>query len=247
MPTASNASLQQKSDKGDGGGGCILGPPDCGPHGDAAGCGCTCHAGWSTIERQDPLNYRHCSVEDRVKVGTEQRIDGSKELEEQLNNAGSVDDESTWPLASLQVEDWILIFLSVVAAALLIHRLYSNRQQQQRSPSGTWKTSRATYPPTGEVVDEGEADLETHMPDEAFPDYFVNKSQEGPAADVPQSPQRETWRYWQQLLRRPSFARAMQQSGVDNPMRDAQFIEIQPENRMIQATSNPGSGERDTN
>ena len=241
VATVSNASLQQKSEKVDGGD-CILGQPDCGSHGDATGCECTCHAGWSTIERQDPLNYVHCSVKDSVKVGTEQRIDGSKELEEQLNNEGSVDDESTWPLKSLQVEDWILISLSVMAAALLIHRLYGNRQQQHRSPSGTWKTSRSTYPPTGEVVDEcdGEADLETHMPDEAFQDYYVNDSQEGPAADVSK---RETWRYWQQLLRRPSFARAMQQSGNDDPMRDAQFIEIQPENRMIRAAPNSGSGD----
>ena len=78
------------------------------------------------------------------------------------------------------------------------------------------------------------------MPDEAFQDYFVNDAQEGPAADVSQ---RETWRYWQQLLRRPSFARAMQQSGNDDPMRDAQFIEIQPENRMIRAAPNSGSGD----
>ena len=241
MATVSNTSLQQKSEKVDGGD-CILGQPDCGSHGDATGCGCTCHAGWSTIERQDPLNYMHCSVKDSVKVGTEERIDGSKELEEKLNNEGSVDDVSTWPLKSLQVEDWILISLSVMAAALLIHRLYGNRQQQQRSPSGTWKTSRSTYPPTGEVFDEcdDETDLETHMPDEAFQDYFVNDAQEGPAADVSQ---RETWRYWQQLLRRPSFARAMQQSGNDDPMRDAQFIEIQPENRMIRAAPNSGSGD----
>jgi len=169
VPGASNASsLQQKYNQGFEDGGCILGPPNCGAHGDAAGCGCTCHAGWSTIELQDPLNYRHCSVKETVKVGTEQRVDGSRELEEELKTGGDGGAEgSNWPLRSLQVEDWFLIFLAVLAIGLLMHRFYTNRQQSRARPPDAWKTTSLSYPHQDQVViDEGAEDedsVQAHM------------------------------------------------------------------------------------
>lgn len=235
MPGASNASsLQQKYNQGLEDGGCILGPPNCGAHGDAAGCGCTCHAGWSTIERQDPLNYRHCSVKETVKVGTEQRVDGSRELEEELKTRGDGGaEESNWPLRSLQVEDWVLIFLAVIAIGLLMHRFYTNRQQSRARPPDAWKTTSLSYPHQDQVViDEGAEDedsVQAHMPEEAFADYFMHEPQQDQAH---RPPQQDTWRYWQQLLRRPSFARAMRAQEHD-PMGDAQVVEIQPEIRRI--------------
>ena len=235
VPGASNASsLQKNRSQGHEDGECILGPPNCGANGDASGCGCTCHAGWSTIERQDPLDYRHCSVKETVKVGTEQRVDGSRELEEELKTGGKGGaEESHWPLkSSLQLEDYVLIFLGVLAIGLLMHKFYTNRQQSRARSPDAWKTTSLSYPhPDQVVVDEGtggEDVVQAHMPEEAFADYFMPESQQDQAHPPPQ----DTWRYWQQLLRRPSFARAMRAQEHD-PMQDAQVVEIQPENRRI--------------
>jgi len=172
-------------------------------------------------------------VKETVKAGTEQRVDGSRELEEELKTGGKGGAEgSHWPLKSLQVEDWVLIFLAVLAIGLLIHRFYTNRQQSRARSPDAWKTTSLSYPqPDQVVVDEstgGEDNVQAHMPEEAFADYFMHESQQDQAHPPPQ----DTWRYWQQLLRRPSFARAMRAQEHD-PMQDAQVVEIQPESRRI--------------